>query len=128
MTQIINCTAHQITILSNNGVEQNQSKQFIADPSQIEVIATIEPSGFLPRVQMSDECVGSLDKIPLHEVKYGNIENLPDPQEDTFYIVSGLVASAALKLGRSDILAPGGLVRQKDNLGVVLGCLFLQKQ
>lgn len=126
--KIVNCTAHQITVLSSNGVEQNQSKQFIADPSQIEVIATIEPSGFLPRVNMSDALVGYLENIPLHEVKYGEIENLPKPQEDTFYIVSGLVASAALKIGRNDILAPGGLVRDKNNLGVVLGCLFLQKQ
>ena len=125
--KIINCTPHKITVLSRKGVEQDSKKQFLALPEGIEVLAEIEPSGVLPRVQMSDTCVGDVQGIPLHEVIYGNIENLPPVTGGTLLIVSGVVAAAAAKQGRKDVIAPGGLVRDKNNPGIVLGCLFLQK-
>jgi hypothetical protein len=61
-------------------------------------------------------------------VTYGDIDGLPDEQEGIFYIVSGLVAAAGIKLGRKDLMAPGGLVRDAGNPSAVLGCLFLQLQ
>lgn len=39
-------------------------------------------------------------------VAYGDIEGLPAPQEDTLYIVSALVLSAAKAAGRTDCVAP----------------------
>lgn len=124
--KIINCTPHPITILFKKGVEQDSKKQFLALPEEIEVLAKIESSGILPRIRVSDTCVGEIEGIPLHEVTYGDIENLP-PSNGDLFIVSGLVAAAAAKQGRKDVIAPGGLVRDKNNPGVVLGCLFLQK-
>lgn len=125
--KLINATPHQITILSRTGVEQDAKKQFLASASEIEVLQKIEPSGILPRVAMTNKPVEPIAGIPVEEVTYGEIEGLPELEHDVYYIVSGLVAQAAVKLGRCDCLAPGALVRDKDNSSNVLGCLFLQK-
>ena len=122
---IINATPHKITLVSRQGVEQDSKKQFLAET--VEVVKEIPPSGILPRVSMSNSPAGEIDGIPIESVTYGEIEGLPEYQDDVYYIVSGLVAAAAAKVGRTDCLAPGALVRDKNNPGVILGCLFLQK-
>jgi hypothetical protein len=76
---------------------------------------------------MSNSPAGEIDGIPIESVIYGEIEGLPEYQEEVYYIVSGLVAAAAAKIGRVDCLAPGALVRDKNNPSLILGCLFLQK-
>lgn len=128
--EVINATPHDITILKNyNVIQDAKTKQFSANPSEIVVIGVYEKSGILPRVSMSDELVSTFDGgVPIHTVKYGDIEGLPEQQEGTYYIVSGLVAAAGAKLGRTDLMAPGGLVRDAANSSTVLGCLFLQLQ
>jgi hypothetical protein len=122
---IINATPHTITLVSKQGVEQDSRKQFLAET--VEVIRSIPPSGILPRVSMSNSPAGEIDGIPIESVIYGEIEGLPEYQEGIYYIVSGLVASAAAKIGRKDCLAPSALVRDKNNPSLILGCLFLQK-
>ena len=121
---ILNATPHEITLVSKQ-VEQDSKKQFLAET--VEVIRSIPLGGILPRVSMSNSPAGEIDGIPVESVTYGQIEGLPDSQEGVYYIVSGLVAAAAAKIGRTDCLAPGGLVRDKNNPGLILGCLFLQK-
>lgn len=39
-------------------------------------------------------------------VFYGEIENLPEPEEGTIYIVSAMVLAAAKEKGRTDVVAP----------------------
>lgn len=46
------------------------------------------------------------DSSGVCSVAYGDIEGLPAPQEDTLYIVSALVLSAAKAAGRTDCVAP----------------------
>ena len=79
------------------------------------------------RTTASNSPAGKIDGIAIESVTYGEIEGLPEYQEGVYYIVSGLVAVAAAKIGRTDCLAPGALVRDKNNPGVILGSLFLQK-
>ena len=122
---IINATPHVITLVSKQGVEQDSKKQFLAET--VEVVKEIPPSGILPRVSVSNSPAGEIDGIPVESVVYGEIEGLPEFQDGVYYIVSGLVAAAAAKIGRVDCLAPGALVRDKNNPAVILGCLFLQK-
>ena len=122
---IINATPHAITIVSKKGVEQDSKKQFLAET--VEVVREIPSSGILPRVSMSNSPAGEIDGLPIESVVYGEIEGLPEYQKGVYYIVSGLVAAAATKIGRVDCLAPGALVRDKNNPAVILGCLFLQK-
>lgn len=44
--------------------------------------------------------------ITIFSQEFGKIEGLPDPQPDTFFLVSGLVLEAAKAVGRTDCLAP----------------------
>ena len=122
---IINATPHTITLVSKQGVQQDPKKQFLAEA--VEILKEIPPSGILPRVSMSNSFVEEIDGIPIESVEYGDIQGLPECEKEVYYIVSGLVAQAASKIGRKDCLAPGGLVRDKNNPGLILGCLFLQK-
>lgn len=125
--KLVNATPHAIVLLSKFGVEQDSKKQFVAEASSIRVMKEISPSGVLPCVAMTNTPVGEIDGVPVEAVVYGDIENLPSPKQGVFYIVSGLVAAAASRIGRSDCLAPGAIVRDKNNPSNVLGCLFLQK-
>lgn len=79
--KFINLTPHTITI--NNGTKYN-------------------PSGKVARVenQFSNFCCG------ISTVFYGEIENLPEPEEGTIYIVSAMVLAAAKEKGRTDVVAP----------------------
>ena len=122
---IINATPHTITLVSKQGVEQDSRKQFLAET--VEIMRSIPSSGILPRVKLDNEPAEPIDGIPVETVIYGEIEGLPEYQEGIYYIVSGLVAAAASKQGRTDCLAPGAIVRDKNNPGLILGCLFLQK-
>jgi hypothetical protein len=123
---LINATPHSIALVSRRGVEQDSKKQFIAEAEAVEILREIPPSEILARVSMVNLPAGEIDGIPIESVIYGEIEGLPEPQEGVYYIVSGLVAAAATKIGRVDCLAPGALVRDKSNPGTILGCLFLQ--
>jgi hypothetical protein len=125
---IINATPHTITILNKEaGITQDAKKQFLGTKETIVVLKEIPASGILPRVKMSNEPSEPIDGIPVETVIYGEIEGLPEYQEGIYYIVSGLVAAAASKQGRTDCLAPGAIVRDEANPSSILGCLFLQK-
>lgn len=108
MTKIVNCTPHVITIVTEDGG----------------ILRQFEPSGILPRVSVNKEPMGLLNDgiipVPLYAQAYGNVVDLPEQEEDTFLIVSGLVASAAK---RGDLLVPGDQVRDEE--GRVIGCKFL---
>lgn len=79
--KFINLTPHTITL--NNGTE-------------------FHPSGKIARVanKFSNFCCG------ISTVFYGEIENLPEPEEGTIYIVSALVLAAAKEKDRTDVVAP----------------------
>lgn len=124
--KIINATPHQIIICSKEGVTQDpKTKQFTAET--VEALHTLPPSGIIPRVAMGNIDAEPLLGIPVQLVQYGEIEGLPDSTPGVYYVVSGLVAAAAVKVNRTDCLAPGALVRNANNPSEVLGCLFLQK-
>ena len=72
----------------------------------IGTIATIEPSGIIAYVSVEYVDQPTCSCLPIRETVYGDIQGLPDPEEGTMYIVSPLVASAAKKLGRKDVISP----------------------
>jgi hypothetical protein len=124
---LINATPHNITILDRTSITQDAKKQFLGTKESIVILKEIPASGILPRVKLDNQPSEPIDGIPVEAVIYGEIVGLPDPVDGTFYIVSGLVAAAASKQGRTDCFAPGAIVRDSDNPSNVLGCLFLQK-
>lgn len=97
---IINLTPHVITVVTNNG--------------NIE----IKPSGVIPRVSVKTVPAGSINGIPLFRNEYGEVVDLPEEQEGTLLVVSGLLKSACPS--RSDLVVPAKQIR--DDQGRIVGC------
>ena len=79
---------------------------------------SFEPSGDVSRVAVTYEPFSSLDEIPVYAAFYGDVSGIPAPLKGTTYIVSGMVLTHCE--GRSDVVAPGDLVRDDD--GKPIGC------
>ena len=73
------------------------------------------------RVSQSEEVVGTILGVVVTKQKFGKVENLPEPQEGTYLVVSRLVVAAAQAEGRdiSDLLIPGPGVRNEQ--GQIIG-------
>ena len=82
MKKLVNLTPHAVTL--NDGT-------------------VFPPSGVIARVSNS---YTEFDEDHIGQVVFGEIMNLPDPEEGTLYIVSGLMAAAAAKKGRTDLVSP----------------------
>jgi len=99
MTNIINLTPHAITEVTTG--------------------TTFPPSGTVARVACdSIHTFNMNDTIPVFITKFGDIQDLPAPQDDVIYIVSLLVKQDAKD--RDDLVSPGTLVR--DDKGNPIGC------
>lgn len=101
-----NYTPHDITFVDAEGV----------------VVRTLTPdcsNEQLPRVTVSSELVGEIEGYPLYRSVFGEPVNLPEPEEDTVFIVSNLVKEAAKLLGRTDFVAPRTV---RNDKGQILGC------
>ena len=89
MLTIINLTPHIVKL--------NSGKEF-------------PPSGMVARVSAQFSLTTSpellKEEIYIYTVEYGEIEGLPEPKEDTLYIVSAMVLEAGERMGRNDLLAP----------------------
>ena len=101
MANLINLTPHMINVLHADGSIQN-----------------IPASGTVARCAEKRVKVANLDGIDLYVVSYGDVYDLPEQAEDTFYIVSMPVRLALPE--RLDVLSPGELVR--DSEGKPIGC------
>ena len=103
---IINLTAHTINVV--NG-ESN-----IAYPSE-----------GLARVKTVEKEIEKINGIPVVKTVYTDVEGLPEPEENTVYLVSTLVLQAlkANGINRTDCLAPNtglsGAIR--DDQGRIIG-------
>ena len=106
---IINLTPHAIT--------------FVAENEKL----VIEPSGSIARVSSTTEKVGEVTvgnfTIPVTSTVFGQVEGLPDPEKDTVFIVSSLVAGRVPD--RKDVFIPNQSIR--DDKGRIIGCLSLGK-
>lgn len=61
--------------------------------------------------------------VPLTKVRYGAVENLPEPEPGTIYIVSAIAAAAAKAMGRTDVVIVDDTVR--DESGRIIGAKAL---
>ncbi|WP_306530390.1 hypothetical protein, partial [Megasphaera sp.] len=68
------------------------------------------------------EEVGTAGPVPVYNMTYGPVQGLPEPQADTAYIVSSVVAQS-LAGSRDDVLVPIDFVR--DDQGQITGCRSL---
>ena len=103
---IKNYTPHEVVIIKNG-------KAYRAFPSM----------GSLRVDQKTISC-GSIDyDIPITSTVFGKVENLPEKNEDTIYIVSSLVCQACPD--RNDFFIPNESVR--DEQGRIIGCSSLSR-
>lgn len=105
---IINLTPHTINI-------------YDADKNPV---AVVEPSGEVARVTATRTLVDVGENgIPFYVTTYGEVTGLPEPQQDTIYVVSGLLRSEVPE--RLDLWQPGELLR--NEAGQPVGCIGLQQ-
>jgi len=104
----INCTPHTINVFAPENGEQ---------------IMAVDPSGAVARVEVQpiycsiDDATG----IVYFTQNIGEIINLPEPEDDTMYIVSAQVRLALP--GRLDLASPGEEIR--NEAGQPIGCIGL---
>lgn len=106
MTNFVNLTPHAINIFDGD----------------TEVL-TIAPSGTVARCTQKDELHEEINGVKIFKQVFGEVVDLPEPQENVFFIVSRLVASAAAN--RTDLLVPGALKR--NDQGQPVGCIGLAR-
>ena len=98
---IINLTPHKVDICDENG----------------NIVKTYPRSGKIARVAHGWTNINDVDGIPLVVRENEKITGLPEPQEDTMYIVSNIVFNFCSD--RTDLIAP---VKQVTINGRVVGC------
>ena len=101
---LINLTPHTVNIVTSTG----------------EPVVTL-PSEGLARCSQLDVPTGTIAGITITSTTYGEVEGLPEPVPNTYYIVSRLVLTACSD--RNDLLVPNQVVR--DEHGQIVGCQSL---
>ena len=91
---LINLTPHAINLMAENET------------------VTLKPSGIIARCATTREQIDSLEidgaAFPINEIGFGEVQGLPAPKPDTFYIVSSLVA---VRDGNGNIIGARALAR-----------------
>lgn len=108
--KVINLTPHSINLMPEG----------VGGP-----VMTIHPSGQVARCVVSRRQVDTIIvdglPVPVNRTQLGEVVGLPDPQDDTVYVVSSLVAQAVPD--RADVLIVDDAVR--DDMGNVIGAKAL---
>jgi hypothetical protein len=106
MTDAINLTPHALNIQREDGT-----------------FLIIQPTAPAARCEVTTKPAASpIPGVAAVVAQYGAVTDLPEPQPDTIYIVSMLVASRVPH--RPDVFSPGELIR--DEAGRVIGCIGLK--
>lgn len=101
MPKFVNLTPHDVNVVKADGQ-----------------IVTFPRSGNVARCAQTRKDVDLIGGIIISVVKFGDVQDLPDPQFGVWFIVSALVRDAVPH--RKDLLSPGTLVR--DDAGNITGC------
>ena len=101
--KIVNLTPHPVSVISPDGS-----------------MRIFPPSGTVARVESTAIQVDTISGIPVMSVKFNALQNLPDPEPGTVFIVSAITAQAAKQAGRSDCVIVNDAVRDSD--GRIIGC------
>lgn len=79
-----------------------------------------EPSGQVARVTVHQTDAGTIAGIPVKTQTFGEIVNLPEPKNNTVYIVSSIVLTAAKNAGRTDVVAPDTANAVRNDQGHII--------
>lgn len=124
METILNCTPHSVSVYRESDTHMDGLRRLLNDGAWPAYI--LMPEGPLVRAVQTTEEAAPISGIPSCKTTWGEA-NLPDPQPDTFLIVSALVVHAAEAAGRTtaDLLTVTDTVRDRD--GRVVGCVRLMR-
>lgn len=100
---IINLTPHELNVYDADG-----NWKFNLAP-------TYPPA----RVEEDRGQIGEVAGVPIWFTSFGEVEDLPEPEEDTIYIVSRMVKDRVPL--RDDVLCPGTAIREGS--GKIVGCI-----
>ena len=123
MSRIVNFTPHPVQLLDGANCEFDPKTRSYKVDGDIVVLKTFAPEGTCPRCSQKEQLVGNIDGVDIYRMEFGEVDNLPDQQEDTYYIVSAMVAQACPD--RHDLLIPAHMVRNAE--GRILGCLAFSR-
>lgn len=101
----VNLTPHTISLANDVG----------------EIVLTVPSTGYC-RVATTQEKIGEINGFPINKTTYGVVEGLPDPDPDTVYVVSILVAQQVPD--RGDVVAPDSgptAIRESGQIKAVKG-------
>ena len=87
-------------------------------PHEIKILNKEIPSSGIARVSQILTFADTFDGVDLMIAQYENVVDLPDPQDNTLFIVSAMVRNACAD--RFDLASPGDLIR--DDSGNIIGC------
>jgi hypothetical protein len=111
---IINCTEHDV-------VETCSGETFPADKEKNKRKKRVA------RVITKSKIIRTINGIPAFETDFEpEVAGLPEPQENTFYIVSSLCLEA-LNNSRYDVIAPGKPKRDEETKKII-GCVNFRVQ
>lgn len=112
---IVNLTPHKIDIYDASGTN---------------LIKTLEPQQPLIRVKTETTFVKSVkidetNSVNLFTQKIGGLTELPEPKENTFYLVSAIAFAKAKEIGRKDCLMGNEYIRDAGNniIGIKSFCI-----
>jgi len=109
MDKVINLTPHDVIIIGDKG------NHIIAFP----------PSGEIARCKKTTQLIDYIKVegkiVPMVQTTYYDVTNLPEKKDNTYYIVSKLVAEAEIE--RTDLLIVNQIIRDSNKR--VIGCKSL---
>jgi hypothetical protein len=115
---VFNLTPHPVVVYPPGTPDR-------VDTAECEPWETYEPELNPARLATIDLGTNLLRGGPAVEyVEFGHVHDLPQPEPDTWFIVSLVVALACLP-GRDDLLVPYREVRNQQ--GTIVGCRFLAR-
>ena len=79
------------------------------------------PSSGVARASQKEIKIGEINSLPVYKMTFGKVQNLPEPQPDTVYVVSLLTAQAVPE--RQDVFVVAHPVR--DEKGRIIGAQAL---
>ncbi len=106
--EIINMTPHKLNIYNDLGTKE---------------VMTLEPCGIVPRCKQENVIVANYGGVPIYDMQFGEVIDLPEKKPTIYLVVSRLVKTAIPE--RDDLLCPGALLR--NDKGQPIGCIGLSR-
>ena len=108
--RVVNLTPHEVKIVDGGNN-----------------VVAVFPSDGVARVSQYDVLVDEINSIPVVKTEFGEVLGLPEPAEDTVFIVSRITVEVARARGLNtdNLLITSGAVR--DDQGRIVGCRALAR-